>query len=144
MPEPFVVTRATAPRPLNVVGEKITVLASAEQTGAYEVFLQEGSAGSGPPPHSHAWDESFYVMRGEVEFSVGDRAETAKAGTLVHVPAGAVHWFRFGEGGATMLSISSRAGAKQVFEALDREAPAAADTEHLLKVIRANGVTPAL
>lgn len=42
MPEPFVVTHANSPRPLNVVGEKVTVLASGDQTGGYEVFLQDG------------------------------------------------------------------------------------------------------
>ncbi len=38
MPTAFVVTPATAPDPLNVVGEKITVLASGAQTGNYEIF----------------------------------------------------------------------------------------------------------
>ena len=67
MPVPFIVTPDRAPRPLNVVGEKITVLASGAQTGGYEIFLQVGSEGSGPPPHSHPWDESFYVLaEGEV------------------------------------------------------------------------------
>jgi quercetin dioxygenase-like cupin family protein len=61
MPAPFIVTPVGAPRPLNVVGEKITVLASSAQTGGYEIFLQTGPEGSGPPPHSHPWDESFYV-----------------------------------------------------------------------------------
>jgi hypothetical protein len=50
MSEPFVVTADQASRPLNVVGEKITVLASGAQTGGYEIFLQVGPEGSGPPP----------------------------------------------------------------------------------------------
>jgi len=33
MPVPFIVRPEQAPRPLDVVGEKITVLASSEQTG---------------------------------------------------------------------------------------------------------------
>jgi hypothetical protein len=53
MPAAFVVTPETAPAPLNVVGEKITVLASGAQTGSYEIFRQAGPEGSGPPPHSH-------------------------------------------------------------------------------------------
>ena len=47
MPVPFVVTPGRAPQPLNVVGEKITVLASGEQTCGYEIFLQTGPEGSG-------------------------------------------------------------------------------------------------
>jgi hypothetical protein len=48
MPEAFVVTPATRPAPLNVVGEQITVLASGSQTGGYEIFRQAGPDGSGP------------------------------------------------------------------------------------------------
>jgi hypothetical protein len=72
MPTAFVVTPATAPAPLNVVGEQITVLASGSQTGGYEIFRQAGPEGSGPPPHCHPWDESFYVVKGDIAFGVGD------------------------------------------------------------------------
>lgn len=70
------------------------MLASKQATGGYEVFLQEGDEGTGPPPHEHAWDESFYVIEGEIEFGIGDDQMTARPGTLVHMPAGTVHWFR--------------------------------------------------
>ena len=42
-------------------------------TGGYEIFLQKGSEGSGPNPHSHPWDESFYVTKGEIDFGIGNR-----------------------------------------------------------------------
>ena len=41
---------------------RLTVLASGTQTGSYELFRQVGPEGSGPPPHTHPWDESFYVI----------------------------------------------------------------------------------
>jgi quercetin dioxygenase-like cupin family protein len=121
MPEPIVVTLATAPPPLNVVGEQITVLASGAQTQGYEIFHQAGPEGSGPPPHSHPWDEAFYVMKGEIAFGVGDREVVARPGTMVHVPAGATHWFRFCEGGGEMVSVTSREGASHLFADIDRE-----------------------
>lgn len=143
MPKPFVVTPMNSPRPLNVVGEKVTVLASGDQTDGYEVFLQEGPPESGPPPHSHPWDETFYVMKGDVEFSIGGEAQLAAAGTLVHLPAGTVHWFRCGREGALMLSVTSRKGASEVFAALDREIPPGPlDVPKIIEVISANGVTP--
>jgi quercetin dioxygenase-like cupin family protein len=84
---PFFVRTTDYAHPLNVVGEHITVLASGRETGNYEVFLQEGPEGSGPIPHTHPWDESFFVIRGEVDFSLGDdEAGTATVGTLVHAP----------------------------------------------------------
>jgi quercetin dioxygenase-like cupin family protein len=81
MPTAFVVTPATAPAPLNVVGEHITVLASGAQTGSYEIFRQAGPEGGGPPPHFHPWDESFYVVKGEIAFGVGDKVMIAEPGT---------------------------------------------------------------
>ena len=121
MSEPFVVTADQASRPLNVVGEKITVLASGAQTGGYEIFLQVGPEGSGPPPHNHPWDESFYVIKGEIAFGIGDSERVASAGTLVHLPAGTTHWFRFGKGGGEMLSVTSRESASRMFTDFDRE-----------------------
>jgi quercetin dioxygenase-like cupin family protein len=106
---------------LNVVGEELTVLASGAQTGSYEIFRQVGPEGSGPPPHTHPWDESFYVIDGEIMFSINDHEQSAEPGTLVHLPAGTRHWFRFGKGGGEMLSITSREAASRLFTDLDRE-----------------------
>jgi hypothetical protein len=50
-----------AARALDVGGFKITVLASTEQTGGYELFRIAGPAGTGPGPHHHNWDESFSI-----------------------------------------------------------------------------------
>jgi quercetin dioxygenase-like cupin family protein len=121
MPDALVVTPATAPPPLNVVGEHITVLASGAQTGAYEIFHQAGPEGCGPPPHTHPWAEAFYVFKGQITFGVGDREVVAQPNTMVHVPAGAEHWFRFGEGGGEMISVTSCEGASRLFADIDRE-----------------------
>ncbi|MDF0664845.1 MAG: hypothetical protein P0119_02090 [Nitrospira sp.] len=44
---------------LNMVGTQVTVLASNAETQSYGVTLQQGEEGTGPPPHSHHWDEAF-------------------------------------------------------------------------------------
>lgn len=119
--KPFVVTPQDYAPKLDIVGEHLTVLASGEETEGYEIFLQRGPEGSGPPPHSHPWDESFYVVKGEIEFGIGPDATTASPGTLVHLPAGTVHWFRFGKGGAEMISMTSRLGASRMFADMARE-----------------------
>ena len=118
--QPFVVSPQDRTRSLSVVGEHITVLASAAQTGSYEIFFQAGPEGSGPPPHNHPWDEAFYVMRGEVAFGIGDRESLAVEGTLVQVPGGTTHWFRYGRGGGEMLTMASGEGASAFFTDLDR------------------------
>ena len=135
----FFIEPAGYPRPLEVVGVRITVLASAKKTGAYEVLLQDGVEGSGPPPHHHPWDESFYVTRGEIAYKLGagdqEHRVLARAGTLVHTPAGTVHSFRFGEGGGQLINVGSRDALESMFEHIDREiSPASPDLKRLVAV----------
>ena len=143
--QPFVVTPKNYPRPLNVVGEHITVLASSEATKGYELFFQEGPEGSGPPPHSHPWDESFYVIQGEIEFGIEKENFIGAPGTLAHIPAGTTHWFHFGKGGGQMVSMTSRLGASRMFADIDREiSPDRPDLEKLVGIGARHGVTVAV
>ena len=144
--QPFVVTPEDYARSLDVVGEKITVLAPKSATQGYEIFRQQGDEGTGPPPHSHDWDESFYVVSGTVDISYRDQTVTAGPGTLVHLPAGTVHSFRFGAGGGEMISVTGQGGlASQLFTDIDKEIPPGPpDIPKLIAVARQNGVTVAL
>ena len=133
--KPFVVTPRNYQATLDIVGEHVTVLASGEATEGYEIFLQRGPEGSGPPPHTHPWDESFFVIKGQIDFGIGPESTTASPGTLVHLPAGTVHWFRFGPGGGEMVSMTSRLGASKMFADIAREVePANPDLEKLAEV----------
>jgi quercetin dioxygenase-like cupin family protein len=141
--QPVVVTPTDRPQGLNVVGEQITVLADGAATGSYEIFRQAGPEGSGPPPHNHPWDEAFYVIAGQVIFGVeGQDDSLAPPGTLVHIPGGSTHWFRFGPGGGEMISMTSRAGAAAFFTDIDREvSPTEPDFGTLLRVATSHGLT---
>ena len=100
---------------MNMLGEQFTVLAAGEETGSYEVFIQMVPPGSGPPMHSHDWDEAFYVLEGELMFRTDERQTRAPAGTFVHFPAGTPHAFASPSGTATILSLTSRPGAAAFF-----------------------------
>ena len=145
-PQPFVVTPNANARVLNVLGEKITVLVSNAATQGYEVFLQQGDEGTGPPPHSHDWDESFYIIKGIVEVSYGDKTITATPGTLVQVPAGTIHAFRFAAGGGEMISVTGQTSrAAHLFTTIDQEVPAGPlDIPKLIAVAQKCGVTVAI
>ena len=139
--KPFVVAPKDYAPALNIVGEHVTVLASGEATAGYEIFLQRGPEGSGPPPHSHPCDESFFVTKGQIDFGIGAESTKASPGTLVHLPAGTVHWFRFGTGGGEMLSMTSRLGASKMFADLAREvAPVNPDLQKLAEVGARHGL----
>ncbi len=139
--KPFVVEPKDYEPALNIVGEHVTVLASGDATEGYEIFLQRGPEGSGPPPHSHPWDESFFIIKGRVDFGIGTESTSAAPGTLVHLPAGTVHWFRFGNGGGEMVSMTSRLGASKLFSDLAREvAPAKPDLGKFAEVGARHGL----
>jgi quercetin dioxygenase-like cupin family protein len=137
----MVVAPEDRPRSLSVLGEQVTVLASGEQTGSFELFFQAGPEGSGPLPHSHPWDEAFYVLRGEIHFEVAGASRTAGAGATVFVPAGTVHCFKLGAGGAEAVSITSGAGAAAMFTQLDAEiSPDSPDLGKLMTIALTHGL----
>lgn len=122
--KPLVVMSGDRNTALSVVGTNVTVLVSDTDSRDQQITLQSGDEGTGPPPHSHDWDESFYVTKGQVQFTCSGQTTMCVAGTLVHVPAGTVHAFRYGPGGGEMLEVTGRESkAVQMFSALDREIP---------------------
>jgi quercetin dioxygenase-like cupin family protein len=117
MKQPLIQSAQQAPEPLEVGGFRITVLASTEQTGGYELFRIIGPEGTGPGPHYHPWDESFFVLSGQVHCGVNHEETLALPGALIHVPGGSTHWFRFGKGGGEFFSITSQGNASKMFRA---------------------------
>jgi quercetin dioxygenase-like cupin family protein len=142
---PFVVTPNDYSRALNVVGTKVTLLASNPATGSYEITIQEGPEGTGPPPHSHNWDEAFFVLAGTIEFSFAGKTVLAVPGTLVHLPGGTVHSFRYGAGGGKALEITGQgSSASQMFTSVDKEVLSGPpDIPKVVEVLKKNGVTVA-
>ena len=130
---------------LNVLGTQVTILASNAATHSYGMTLQQGDEGTGPPPHSHDWDESFYVLKGEIQFLCAGQVHLCAPGSLVHVPRGTVHGFRYGRGGGQMLEITGQGSlAAQMFTAIHNEIPAGPpDVPKVLEVLTRNGVTVA-
>ena len=76
-----------------------------------------------------------------VVIGIGPGSTTAAPGTLVHLPAGTVHWFRFGPGGGEMVSMTSRLGASKLFAEIAPEvAPVSPDVEKLAEVGARHGL----
>ena len=143
--EPFIVAPSDYDEAMNVLGVQINVLASNVATRSYEITLQAGDEGSGPPPHQHDWDESFFVVRGKVEITCEGNSTFCGPGTLVHLPAGTVHGYRFCAGGGQMLEITGQGGhAAEMFTNVSKEVPPGPpDLAKLLEVLSDNGVTVA-
>jgi quercetin dioxygenase-like cupin family protein len=90
------VTRAGAGERIWIVGDTMTIKATAESTGGSLMLLENLTApGGGPPPHVHTReDEFFYVLDGTFEIRIGDELHAVAAGGFAFVPRGTVHNFR--------------------------------------------------
>ena len=118
MTDALIVPPAQRQDPMRIGGFDITLLVPGEDAQAYEVFHTVGTPGTGPGPHSHPWDETFFVLNGDVTFGVGTNETVAGPGTLLHVPGGARHWYRFGPETGEFVSITSGKQASQMYHDL--------------------------
>ncbi len=73
------------------------------ETEGFNVFRWRDEAGASYAPHSHAHDESLWVVDGELVFGAGGRDFRLRPGDRLMLPKGTVHTARVGNGGATYL-----------------------------------------
>jgi mannose-6-phosphate isomerase-like protein (cupin superfamily) len=73
----------------------INILLRGEQSGGAVSVIGSGSLPGfgGPPLHHHDFDETFYVIEGELTFQLGDELFTRKAGELAFAPRGVAHTY---------------------------------------------------
>ncbi len=119
--EPLMITPEQRRKAFDLGGFLITTLASSEQTAGYEVFHQYGPEGTGSGQHFHPWDESFFVVAGEVACGIDGVDTVVGPGSFVHIPGGSTHWYRFGPGGGELVSMTSKGNASAMYETFDRE-----------------------
>lgn len=109
--EPFHSTREDAPS-YWMVDSLWNVLAPAEATGgALTVLDQVMPRRSGPPPHVHdRLHEYFYLLDGVIHFQIGQQVKTARAGSVLSIPAGIVHGFFVASETARVLNLYTPGG----------------------------------
>ncbi|MDB5270794.1 MAG: hypothetical protein JWP58_3834 [Hymenobacter sp.] len=91
------------------------VLAEQSTTnGTYSLMWQLCPQGSGPGPHCHDQDESFYVLDGQITYRAGGETLVATTGSFVWIPRGTVHSFKVDSPTATLLNSYTPAGFEQV------------------------------
>ena len=74
-------------------GRRAEVKVSREELVVFEFHMAPKKDGAGPHFHKQHVD-SFYVLDGELEFTVDGETVKAHAGELVHVEPGVVHSFK--------------------------------------------------
>lgn len=119
---PVIVPQGEGER-LQALGADVRFLCLPRQTGeAWSLMEVTLPLDAGPPPHEHPWDECYYIVDGEVRFTMGERADVFGAGDFLYAPAGTVHGF---QGASTkparVLVFDAPAAAEGFFRDVDRE-----------------------
>ena len=105
-------------RTVAVVGDVYRFLATGEDTnGKYAQWEAIVPPGGGPPLHVHSWeDEGFYVLEGEITFTIGDKRLVASAGMFANMPVGTPHSFKNESSKPAKMLISvAPAGLEKMF-----------------------------
>src|SRR3954452_7535170 len=105
-------------RTVAVVGDVYRFLATGEDTdGKYALWEALVPPGGGPPPHVHSREEEgFYVLEGEITFTVNGERVVATAGTFANMPVGTLHSFKDESNKPARMLISvAPAGLEKMF-----------------------------
>jgi quercetin dioxygenase-like cupin family protein len=93
-----------------------TVLLRGEQSNGH-LAIVELTGGGRPPLHHHDFDETFYVLEGELTFQLGEDVFTRGAGALVFAPRGVAHTYANLSGApALALLVITPAGFERYFD----------------------------
>ena len=120
---PATVVRAGERDALNVLGMPLRFLCDARETGGtWSLFEEEVPLGMGPPPHRHDWDEAYYVLDGEVDFTIDGAPARSRPGDFNYFPRNTIHSFKGASSSpAHVLIFAAPAHASEFFEEVSTE-----------------------
>lgn len=132
-------------------GVEIRFLVDADTAdGAFTMFEFHVAGGARvPAPHSHdAFDETAYVLKGSMTFTIAGEVVERTAGEVVHIPRGVVHGFAANQGDAAALAVITpgllhATYFRELRDILGAAAGGPPDMTALADVMRRHGLTPA-
>jgi quercetin dioxygenase-like cupin family protein len=113
-------------RKLNILGIPMVLRLSGRDTGGVVSAVESHDVpGGGPPAHiHHREDETFQVLEGEYEWTIGDKKIVAGKGTTIFAPRGIPHTYRYrGQTPGRLLCVMTPAGFEGFFEAVGALTP---------------------
>ena len=83
-------------REFQLLGDRVLIKSSAKETdGAYSFMHWTAAPGATALPHAHErYEETFYVLNGELSFLLGEKTAIIAIGDFVRVPAGVRHGYK--------------------------------------------------
>jgi len=105
-------------RTVSLVGDVYRFLATGEDTNSQYTLIEAlVSPGGGPPPHVHSREEEgFYILEGEIAFTIDGKRVVATPGMFANMPVGTPHSFKNETNKpAKMLATVAPAGLEKMF-----------------------------
>jgi mannose-6-phosphate isomerase-like protein (cupin superfamily) len=120
---PVTTVKAGQRQALNILGMPLTMLCEARETGgAWSLFEEEVPIGMGPPPHRHDWDEAYYILDGDIDFTIDGAPVRSSTGDFNYLPRGTVHGFKgASDAPARVLIFAAPAHGSEFFQEISRE-----------------------
>lgn len=152
MPHQPTIRKPSEGRTVAVVGDVYRFLATGEDTnGKYAMWEAIVPPGGGPPPHVHSREEeSFYILEGEITFTINGERLIASAGMFANMPVGTPHSFKneSSKPAKMLISVAPAGLEKMFFEvgvplaegATTGAPPTKEEIEKLLKIAPSYGV----
>ena len=104
---------------VNILGIPMVIRLHGRDTGGVVSAAESHDVpGGGPPPHiHHREDETFQILEGEYEWTVGNRKFIAQKGATIFAPRGVAHTYRYlGQAPGRLLCVITPSGFEEFFE----------------------------
>jgi quercetin dioxygenase-like cupin family protein len=113
-----IIKKPTLENSIHYLAHTFSFLATGQDTdNAYSLIHCFFRKGFTPPPHLHKYeDESFYILKGVIDFQAGDKKYTAGAGEVIVLPKEVPHSFNLVSDTAKALLLITPAGFETVFK----------------------------
>ena len=121
-----IIALSDCPATLNVLGIPMIVRIHGRDTGGVVSAVESHDVtGGGPPPHiHHNEDETFQILEGEYEWTVGGQTFVAAKGTTIFAPRGVPHTYRYlGTEPGRLLCVITPSGFENFFEEINSLSP---------------------
>lgn len=124
-----------------VLGETLRPMLTNAMGSAIEIFDTKGIPGGGPPPHTHAWEEVYVVLSGEMDVHINGKTTRLTQGGIAHIPANTKHGYTTLDH-THFLTIVSKGNASKFFKQVATEVEMnPPDFPGVLRVGAAHGIT---
>jgi len=111
---------------LNVLGIPLVIRIHGRDTGGVISAVESHDLpGGGPPLHIHQReDETFQILEGEYEWTVGGQKFVAQKGATIFAPRGVPHTYQYlGKTPGRLLCVIAPAGFEGFFEEINGLSP---------------------